>query len=79
MNHDAPECRAFNTYLRHGQDKLGDTERKALTVSDDARGGYLVPPMVASQIIRVLREFSPVRQLVVRLEQMVPTLRLAEG
>src|SRR3954454_586630 len=63
INHDEPSVKAFNAYIRHGADRVGATELKALTVSDDARGGYLVPPMVASQIIRVLREFSPVRQL----------------
>src|SRR4051794_39987863 len=55
--------RTFDLYLRHGADRVGATELKALTVSDDARGGYLVPSMVAASIIRVLKEFSPVRQL----------------
>src|SRR3954452_23626532 len=63
IDRNAPECKAFEVYVRHGPDRLDSTEKKLLSVSNDPGGGYLVPATVAPQILYVLREFSPIRQL----------------
>src|SRR4051794_16228431 len=63
MDRTAPETKAFEAFVRGGPDRLGETERKLLSVSNDPGGGYLVPATVAPEILHVLREFSPIRQL----------------
>src|SRR4051794_15786830 len=60
---NAPETKAFELFVRHGADRLSETERKALSVSTDPSGGYLVPATVAPQIIYKISQFSPIRQL----------------
>lgn len=55
------EEKAFSKYLR-GADLLPD-EQKSLTVTPDTAGGYLLPENQQSTIIRLLREYSPVREL----------------
>lgn len=54
------ERKAFATYLRLG-DATPAEELKALTVSSDPGGGYLAPPELATEIIRDLIEYSPIR------------------
>ena len=56
------EKKAFGTYLRHGKEGLSDVEKKALTVGDSAQAGYLAPPEFGNEIIKLLREMSPIRQ-----------------
>lgn len=56
------ERKAFRSYLVQG-DLAPDVERKALSVSQDPTGGYLVPPEYASEILRDLVELSPMRRL----------------
>lgn len=56
------EKKAFGTYLRHGKEGLSDLEKKALTVGDSAQAGYLAPPEFGDEIIKLLREMSPIRQ-----------------
>lgn len=56
------ERKAFGTYLRLGN-QISEADRKALNVSTDPQGGYLVPPELSSEIIRDLIEFSPVRSV----------------
>lgn len=55
------ERKAFTAYLRHGN-SAPEAELKALSMSSDAQGGYLAPPEFASEILRDLVEFSPIRQ-----------------
>lgn len=54
------ERKAFASYLRFGNNIPAD-EVKALTVSSDPQGGYLVPAEMSTEFIRDLVEFSPVR------------------
>jgi len=56
------EVKAFGTYLRQGREALGDEERKALTVGNAAQAGYLAPQEFGDEIIKLLRELSPIRQ-----------------
>lgn len=56
------ETRAFGTYLRRGDRGLSDTEVRALTVSTDAAGGFLVPETFVAELLRNVVNFSPVRQ-----------------
>jgi HK97 family phage major capsid protein len=56
------ERKAFGSYLRLGN-QISEDDRKALNVSVDPQGGYLVPPELSSEIIRDLIEFSPVRSV----------------
>ena len=58
----AEEVKAFGSYLRHGKEAGPDT-LKTLTVSSDPQGGYLAPPEFATEFIRDLVEFSPIRAL----------------
>ncbi|PZQ98043.1 MAG: phage major capsid protein [Cereibacter sphaeroides] len=57
-----PERRAFAAYLRLG-DAISADEQRSLTQSSDTGGGYLAPPEMASEIIRDLLEFSPMRSV----------------
>lgn len=58
---DNSEQKAFASYLRYG-DKASQEEVKALTVSTDANGGYLAPEEFGNELIKLLREYSPIRQ-----------------
>ena len=73
---EAPETKAFRAYMRKGVEALEPDERKALTVSDDPRGGYLAPPETSREIIRLLREASPLRRLGRTLETGAGSLSL---
>lgn len=59
---DNTEAKAFASYLRHGAERVSSDEVKALTVSTDANGGYLAPEEFGNELIKLLREFSPIRQ-----------------
>lgn len=55
---------AFNTYLRKGMDAgLEQIQSKALSVSTDANGGFLVPNQLADLIVQIVNESSPMRSL----------------
>lgn len=56
------EQKSFGVYLRRGDAGLGDVERKALVVGTDATAGYLAPTTFGNEILKKLREFSPIRQ-----------------
>ena len=56
------EKKAFATYLRSGLEQASDTEKKALTVSTNANGGYLAPQEFGDELIKLLTEMSPLRQ-----------------
>lgn len=58
----SPERKAFESYLRRGKEGMSVEEQKALTVGNSAQAGYLAPPEFGSEILKALREFSPIRQ-----------------
>lgn len=58
----APERKAFVSFLRRGVERISPDEVKALTVSTDANGGYLAPEEFGSELIKLLSEYSPIRQ-----------------
>jgi HK97 family phage major capsid protein len=62
---DSPETKAFDAYVRGGV----VPETKALNSSDAAAGGVLAPGGFEAEIIRNVREMSPVRQAA-RVSQM---------
>lgn len=54
----------FGKYLRKGVDSgLDELQRKAMSVSSDPDGGYLVLPERNNQILQTMTETSPMRQL----------------
>lgn len=59
---DNSEKKAFVSYLRRGIERISPDEVKALTVSTDANGGYLAPEEFGSELIKLLNEYSPIRQ-----------------
>lgn len=63
-NADQPseERKVFAAYLRHGAERVSADEVKALTVSTDANGGYLAPEEFGNELIKLLTEYSPIRQ-----------------
>ncbi len=58
---DNSERKAFVSYLRRGIERVSPEEVKALTVSNDANGGYLAPEEFGSELIKLLNEYSPIR------------------
>lgn len=58
----AIERKAFASYVRHGVERMPADEVKSLTVAADSAGGFLAPPEFASELLKRLVEFSPVRQ-----------------
>ncbi len=62
----APEMseatKAFAILITKGKDALSPEERKSLQVSDDTKGGYLVPPEFMATVIKRQFDFSPIRQ-----------------
>ncbi len=56
--------KAFRNYLRKGMEGgLEHLQTKALSVSSDPDGGYLVTPHMSSKIVQAIFETSPMRQL----------------
>ena len=63
-NKNDPYGKAFRNYLRKGMDAgLEALQTKALSVSSDPDGGYLVTPTMSATIIQAIFETSPMRQL----------------
>lgn len=60
-DNDNSEKKAFVSYLRRGIERISPDEVKALTVSNDANGGYLAPEEFGSELIKLLNEYSPIR------------------
>lgn len=77
-NGDAPtEARmAFGNFLRVGEDRMDADERKALTVANDTNGGYLAPEEFGSELIKLLTEYSPLRQYARVINISAPELKL---
>lgn len=55
---------AFNGYMRNGNtNNLRDLEAKALSVSSDPDGGYLVPDETEATVMSSLKQVSPMRAI----------------
>lgn len=48
--------------LRKGEARIEPEERKALTVANSATAGYLAPEAFGNELIKLLKEFNPIRQ-----------------
>lgn len=68
------ERKSFATYLRYGNQTPVE-EIKALTVAEDTQAGYLAPPEMASEFIRDLVVFSPIRQYASVRSTAAPAVR----
>ena len=55
------ERKAFTSYVRGGREAMDPLEVKSLVVANDAGAGYLAPPQLSTEMIRLLTLFSPVR------------------
>ena len=63
-NGELPYGKAFRNYLRKGMDAgLEALQTKALSVTSDPDGGYLVTPTMSATIIQAIFETTPMRQL----------------
>ena len=58
---DNVEGKAFGNFLRRGVERIAADEVKALTVANDASAGYLAPQEFGSELIKLLNEYSPIR------------------
>lgn len=56
------EVKSFGAMLRRGVERISSDEVKALTVSNDANGGFLAPAEFGNELIKLLNEYSPIRQ-----------------
>ena len=54
---------AFDSYCRKGLEGITPDEKKALTVSNDATGGYLAPPEYVRELLKTITEISPIRSI----------------
>lgn len=55
---------AFNNYMRKGDaNKLREIETKALSITSDPDGGYLVPDETEKAVMSSLKEVSPIRSI----------------
>jgi len=57
-------AKAFRNYLRKGMDAgLEQLATKALSVTSDPDGGYMVTPTMSATIVQAIFETSPIRQI----------------
>ena len=57
----APETRAFEAFIRRGQDRMTADEIRSLRTGDDTQGGILAPAEFIPELQRNVVLFSPVR------------------
>tara|TARA_R110002153_G_scaffold11188_7_gene43184 strand:+ start:1689 stop:2909 length:1221 start_codon:yes stop_codon:yes gene_type:complete len=55
--------KAWDTFMRKGEDHMDEMERKALTVGTAATAGNLAPAEYVEELIKVITEISPVRSV----------------
>lgn len=54
----------FESYMRRGETgNLRSLEQKALSAGSDPDGGYLVPEAIETQVMRALKDTSPIRAI----------------
>lgn len=56
------EKKAFLEFARRGVERMPQDLKSALVASNDAAGGYLAPEEIGGELIKLLREYSPLRQ-----------------
>jgi HK97 family phage major capsid protein len=56
------EAKTFVNYLRLGEERLSDEEKKALSDMSDPAGGYTAPPAIAREVLRQASGISPIRE-----------------
>ena len=80
MNHsDTEHKHAFSSYLRSGNEQnLSKIEQKALSAGSDVDGGYLLTRQTSKQIVQILEEISPMRQLASREQISTSSLDVIE-
>ncbi len=71
---DKIESKAFGSYLRRGAERIPEEEIKALTVGSDVNGGYLAPTEFGSELIKLLDDFSPLRQYAKVIQISAPSI-----
>lgn len=60
---DSAEYKALKTFIQRGDiSDLSEVERKALRTDGNSEGGFLVPSLMAKEILKEVEEISPVRQ-----------------
>ena len=59
---DELEAKAFMNFARRGVERMDPVEVKALTVAVDATAGFLAPESFQQELIKLLVQFSPIRQ-----------------
>lgn len=57
------ELKAFESFLKSGEEKLEASEKKALVTHNNENGGYLAPSQYVNEIIKKITEVSPVRSV----------------
>ena len=55
--------KAFDAYLRKGENELSPDEKKSLTVGDNTAAGFLAPPEYVNELIKTVTEISPLRSI----------------
>lgn len=60
---ERPEAKAWNKYLRKGNEGMTPDEVKVLTVSDDTTGGVFATSEWAGGLIQAITEISPIRSI----------------
>ena len=60
---DTTYGKAFCDYVRKGLDAGLEMQVKALSAGSDPDGGYLVTPKMSDNIVRIVRETSPMRSI----------------
>jgi HK97 family phage major capsid protein/HK97 family phage prohead protease len=59
---DDLEAKAFMNFARKGVERMDPLEVKELTVAVDASAGFLAPESFQQELIKLLVQFSPIRQ-----------------
>ena len=55
--------KAFDSYLRKGENELTPEENKSLTVGDNTAAGFIAPPEYVNELIKTVTEVSPLRSI----------------
>lgn len=75
-NEPSEGASAFKSFLRNGIERMPVDEVKALTVANDTNGGYLAPEEFGNELLKLLVEYSPIRQYARVTQISAPELKL---
>ena len=59
---ETPEYKALSSFCKAGNEGLSIETKAAMRTDDNGAGGYLVPAVMASEILKQIEQISPVRQ-----------------